>query len=64
MKKQQKIQLTAKEYQNKVGQAVRQTIKKIGGTMPEDLPTPNKSAKQIEKEKNKKLTFNNKKKIK
>ena len=33
-----------------VGQAVRQTIKKIGGTMPEDLPTPNKSAKQIERE--------------
>ena len=49
---------------NKVGQAVRQTIKKIGGTMPEDLPTPNKSAKQIEKEKNKKLTFSNKKKLK
>lgn len=49
---------------HKVGQAVRQTIKKIGGTMPEDLPTPNKSAKQIEKEKNKKLTFNNKKKLK
>lgn len=41
---------------NKVGKAVRQTIKKIGGTMPEDLPTPNKSTKQIEKEKNKKLT--------
>ena len=37
---------------HKVGQAVRQTIKKIGGTMPEDLPTPSKSAKQIEKEKN------------
>ena len=36
-----------------VGQAVRQTIKKIGGTMPEDLPTPSKSAKQIEKEKQK-----------
>ena len=49
---------------HKVGQAVRQTIKKIGGTMPEDLPTPNKSAKQIEKEKNKKLTFNHKKKLK
>ena len=46
---------------HKVGQAVRQTIKKIGGTMPEDLPTPTKSAKQIEKEKNKKLDFNNKK---
>ena len=49
---------------HKVGQAVRQTIKKIGGTMPEDLPTPNKSAKQIEKEKNKKLTFNHKKELK
>ena len=46
---------------HKVGQAVRQTIKKIGGTMPENLPTPNKSAKQIEEEKNKKLTFNHKK---
>ena len=47
-----------------VGQAVRQTIKRIGGTMPEDLPTPSKSTKQIEKEKNKKLTFNDKKKLK
>lgn len=36
---------------HKVGQAVRQTIRKIGGTMPEDLPTPAKSTKQIEKEK-------------
>ncbi len=32
----------------KAGQAVRQTIKRIGGTMPEDLPTPRKSTKQIE----------------
>ena len=47
---------------HKVGQAVRQTIKRIGGTMPEDLPTPSKSAKQIEKEKDKKLIFNDKKK--
>lgn len=38
-----------------VGQAVRQTIKKIGGTMPEDLPTPEKSIQQIEKEELKKL---------
>jgi len=45
-----------------VGQAVRQTIKRIGGTMPEDLPTPSKSAKQIEKEKSKKLKENDKKK--
>ncbi|HBC84507.1 MAG TPA: hypothetical protein DCZ30_03500 [Clostridiales bacterium] len=49
---------------HKIGQAVRQTIKKIGGTMPEDLPTPAKSAKQIENEKSKKITFNNKKKLK
>ena len=47
---------------HKVGQAVRQTIKRIGGTMPEDLPTPSKSEKQIEKEKNKRLTFKENKK--
>lgn len=47
-----------------VGQAVRQTIKRIGGTMPEDLPTPNKSAKEIEKKKNKELTFKDKKRLK
>ena len=52
---------------HKVGQAVRQTIKRIGGTMPENLPTPNKSAKQIEKEKDKILDYNSqfkKKKLK
>ena len=42
-----------------VGQAVRQTIKRIGGTMPEDLPTPKKSAKVLEKEKVKKLKEKN-----
>ena len=36
---------------HQVGKAVRDTIKKIGGTMPEELPTPEKSTKQIEKEK-------------
>ena len=49
---------------NNVGQAVRQTIKRIGGTMPEDLPTPSKSAKQIEKEKQKELKSNVRKKLK
>lgn len=40
----------------KVGQKVRETIRELGGTMPEDLPTPEKSIKQIEREhKNKKL---------
>lgn len=33
-----------------VGKAVRNTIKELGGTMPEDLPTPDKSIKQIERE--------------
>ena len=33
-----------------VGQKVRQTLKDLGGTMPEDLPTPKKSIKQIERE--------------
>ena len=33
-----------------VGKKVRDTIKDLGGTMPEDLPTPDKSIKQIEKE--------------
>ena len=35
-----------------VGAKVRQTIAELGGTMPEDLPTPSKSIKQIERELN------------
>jgi len=43
-----------------VGAKVRQTIKELGGTMPEDLPTPEKSIKQIEREQeNKKLADEN-----
>ena len=38
-----------------VGAKVRKTIKELGGTMPEDLPTPEKSLKQLEKENNKSL---------
>lgn len=37
-----------------VGAKVRQTIEELGGTMPENLPTPKKSVKQIEKERKKK----------
>ena len=37
-----------------VGAKVRQTIKELGGTMPENLPTPDKSIKQIQKEQEKK----------
>ena len=35
----------------KVRKVIRETIKQLGGTMPEDLLTPEKSLKQIEKEK-------------
>ena len=34
-----------------VGRKVRKAIKDIGGTMPEDLPAPEKSLKELEKEK-------------
>lgn len=33
-----------------VGSKVRQTIKELGGTLPENLPTPDKSIKQLERE--------------
>ena len=36
-----------------VGSKVRQTIKEIGGTMPEDHPTPDRSIKQLETAKKK-----------
>lgn len=38
-----------------VGKIVRKTIKELGGTMPEELPTPEKSINEIKKEKSKKL---------
>jgi len=46
--------ITGKSNANKahyeVGTEVRETIQRLGGTMPENLPTPEKSIKQIEKE--------------
>ena len=45
---------------NKIGKIVRKAIKEAGGTMPEDLPTPTKSLKQLEKENNKSLKNSNK----
>lgn len=41
-----------------VGQTVRKTIAELGGTMPEDLPTPEKSVLQIEREQEKKKLKN------
>jgi DNA-damage-inducible protein D len=38
-----------------VGQEVRATIKRLGGTMPEDLPTPDQSIQQIEQAELKRL---------
>ncbi len=49
---------TEKEATNthyEVGTKVRKAIADIGGTMPEDLPTPKKSLKQLEKENKKSL---------
>ncbi len=42
-----------------VGKTVRNTIKKLGGTMPEDLPTPDESIKQLEMKEPKKLEGKN-----
>ncbi|WP_438317269.1 DNA damage-inducible protein D [Sporosarcina sp. FA9] len=41
-----------------VGTKVRQTIEELGGTMPEDLPTPETSIKKIEKQVQKKEKLN------
>ena len=38
-----------------IGKNIREVITKNGGTMPEDLPTPKKSVKQLEKENKKSL---------
>ncbi len=46
---------TATNTHYKVGKAIRNTIKELGGTMPEDLPTPKKSIKQLDKEETLKL---------
>ena len=48
----------ANQTHYKVGRKVRQTIAELGGTMPEDLPTPEKSIRQIESEQKKRLKGN------
>lgn len=44
----------ANQTHYEVGKKVRQTISELNGTMPEDLPTPEKSVKQIERDLEKK----------
>lgn len=45
---------TANSVHYEVGKEVRESIKRLGGTMPENLPTPNRSLKKLEKD-NKKI---------
>jgi len=46
---------TASKTHNLIGQEVRQTIKRVGGVLPENQPTPDKSIEEIQKEQLKKL---------
>ena len=48
----EKNEKQANDTHYNVGRVIRKAIEEIGGTMPEDLPTPKKSIKEIEKEKN------------
>jgi DNA-damage-inducible protein D len=52
-------QISTKDEANathfQVGQVVRRTIQELGGTMPEHLPTPEKSIKELEAEERKRL---------
>ena len=42
-----------------IGKNIREVIAKNGGTMPEDMPTPKKSIKELEKERSKLIDYNN-----
>ena len=50
----------ANQTHYEVGQKVRKAIADIGGTMPENLPTPEKSIQVIEREEIRKLRNSNK----
>ena len=50
-----KTEKKANETHYEVGSKIRKTIKELGGRMPEELPTPKKSLKLLEKENNKEL---------
>ena len=50
LKKQEKPdEQTATNTHYKVGKTVRKAIEELGGTMPENLPTPEKSIKELER---------------
>ena len=54
-----KLENEANKTHYEVGKEIRNTIKKLGGTMPENLPTPDKSLKELERETKSQLTNNN-----
>lgn len=45
----------ANRTHNEVGREVRATLERLGATMPEDLPTPEKSIEQIQREEQRRL---------
>ena len=45
-----KLEKEANKTHYEVGKEIRNTIKKLGGTIPEHFPTPDKSLKELEKE--------------
>ena len=45
----------ANRTHSEVGREVRATLERLGATMPEDLPTPEKSIEQIQREEQKRL---------
>lgn len=47
---------TANSVHYEVGKEIRDSIKRLGGTMPENLPTPKKSLKELEKEEMNKIS--------
>ena len=55
-----KGEVNANDVHYEVGKKIRNTIKELGGTMPEDYPTPEKSLKVLEKENKNKITSDSK----
>ena len=54
-REQVKMKDEANRAHYQVGREVRNTIKRLGGTMPEDLPTPEKSIQQLQQEEQKRI---------
>jgi len=63
VKEEIKGEKNASDAHYKVGKIVRNAIEQTGGTMPEKLPTPKKSLKELEKDEVRKLVSSNKKNV-